>query len=262
MALKAFVESLDSVDEALHEHYTERDGGFHLSLEDFGKHYGAVSLKSTLNKVNKDKEVLAAKVTELEGKVEALPEDFDVDEWARLKAGVSDDKDPDAKKRFDEQLQSQRQILEQKLANTIKAKDAEIASRDAVIAERDGYIDRSLAETGLKDALLDVGVNPELIDGALASLRPSVKVQHDETTGDRKAIVETDLGEVDVPSFVKDWAATKGKAYLGKPSGPGGEGNNGGGRGGIKTQGGDFGGDKDSRTKAIASKFPELAQNG
>lgn len=260
MALKAFVESLDGIDESLHEHYTEKDGGFYLSLEDFGKHPGAVTLKTTLNKVNKDKDALAAKVTELEGKVEGLPEDFDADEWARLKAGVSDDKDPDAKKRFDEQLQSQRQILEQKLANTVKAKDAEIAARDVLIAERDGYIDRTLADNGLKDALLDVGVNPDLIDGALASLRPSVKVMRDETTGERKAIVETDLGEVDVPAFVKDWSATKGKAYLSKPTQMDANGNNGGGR--AKSPAGNFGGDKADRTKAIASKFPELAQNG
>ncbi|WP_144223459.1 hypothetical protein [Mesorhizobium amorphae] len=259
MALKAFVENLDSVDEALHEHYTERDGGFHLSLEDFGKHYGAVSLKTTLNKVNKDKEALAIKVGELEGKLEVLPEDFDVDEWARLKAGVSDDKDPDAKKRFDEQLQSQRQILEQKLANTVKAKDAEIAARDVIIAERDGYIDRTLAETGLKDALLDVGVNPDLVEGALASLRPSVKVMRDDATGERKAIVETDLGEVDVPAFVKDWSATKGKAYLAKAAPMDANGNNGGGRN-AKTPSGNFGGDRNDRVKAIAGKFPELAQ--
>lgn len=253
MALKAFVESLDSVDEALREHYVERDGGFHLGLEEFGKHYGAVALKTTLNKVNKDKDVLATKVTELEGKVSTLPEDFDVDEWARLKAGDSG--------KPDEALQAERDKSARAI-EALKAKHAkDLADKDVMIGERDGYIDRTLIDGGLKDALLDVGVNPELLDGALASLRGSVKVQKADD-GNRSAMVETDMGDVPVGDFVKEWAGAKGKAYLGKPFGPGGEGNNGGGRGGIKTQGGDFGGDKGARTKAIASKFPELAQNG
>ena len=252
MALKAFVDSLDGIDESLHEHYTEKDGGFYLSLEDFGKHPGAVTLKTTLNKVNKDKDALAAKVTELEGKVEGLPEDFDADEWARLKAG--DDGKPD------EAIQALKD-QHARAVETLKAKHAkDLADKDALLNERDGYIDRTLIDGGLKDALLDVGVNPDLMDGALASLRGSVKVQKADD-GSRAAIVETDLGDVPVTEFVKEWAGTKGKAYLGKVTGPGGEGNNGGGRGGIKIQGGDFGGDKSARTKAIASKFPELAQS-
>lgn len=252
MALKAFVETLDSVDEALREHYVERDGGFHLGLEDFGKHYGAVALKGTLNKVNKDKDALATRVTELEGKVEGLPEDFDADEWARLKAGDGGKPDEAIQALKDQHARA---------VETLKAKHAkDLADKDALIGERDGYIDRTLVDGGLKDALLDVGVNPDLMDGALASLRGSVKVQKADD-GSRAAIVETDLGDVPVADFVKEWAGAKGKAYLGKATGPGGEGNHGG-RGGIKTQGGDFGGDKSARTKAIASKFPELAQNG
>lgn len=250
MALKAFVESLDSVDEALHNHYTERDGGFHLALEDFGKHYGAVSLKGTLNKVNKDKEALATKVSELEGKVENLPEDFDADEWARLKAG--DGGKPD------EAIQA---IKDQhaRALDTIKAKHAkELTERETAIQERDGYIDRTTRNDELRKALRDVGVDMDQHEDVLLDhLGKMVKVQRSDD-GNRSALVETDMGEVPVADFVKEWAGTRGKAYLGRPSGPGGEGNNGH-RGGIKTQGGDFGGDKTDRVKAIASKFPELA---
>lgn len=251
MALKAFVESLDGIDESLHEHYTEKDGGFYLALDDFGKHPGAVTLKTTLNKVNKDKETLAAKVTELEGKVENLPDDFDADEWTRLKAGEGGKPDEAVQALKDQHARA---------VEALKAKHAkDLAEKDALIGERDGYIDRTLIDGGLKDALLDVGVNPDLLDGALASLRGNVKVQKADDGG-RAALVETDLGDVPVTDFVKEWAGGKGKAYLGKATSPGGEGNNGN-RGGIKTQGGDFGGDKTARTKAIASKFPELAQN-
>lgn len=252
MALKAFVESLDSVDEALRDHYTERDGGFHLALEDFGKHYGAVSLKNTLNKVNKDKDALASKVSELEEKVGTLPEDFDPDEWARLKAGDGGKPDEAIQALKDQQARA----LEALKAKHVK----DLTDRDAALQERDNYIDRTTRNDELRKALRDVGVDMDQHEEVLLDhLGKQVKVQRTDD-GKRVALVDTELGEVPVTDFVKEWAGTKGKAYLGKASGPGGEGNNGMGRG-PKTQGGDFGGDKSDRVKAIASKFPELAQN-
>lgn len=251
MALKAFVDSLDGIDESLHEHYTEKDGGFYLALDDFGKHPGAVTLKTTLNKVNKDKETLAAKVTELEGKVEGLPEDFDPDEWTRLKAGEGGKPDEAIQALKDQHARA---------VETLKAKHAkDLADKDSLLGERDNYIDRTLIDGGLKDALLDVGVNPDLLDGALASLRGNVKVQKADD-GNRSAIVETDLGDVPVTDFVKEWAGSKGKAYLGKAPPMDANGNNGH-RGGFKGSPGNFGGDKGDRVKAIANKFPELAQS-
>jgi hypothetical protein len=215
VALKAVVTSLDGIDAALHEHYTEKDGSFHLAIDDFGKHPGAVTLKTTLNKVNKDKDTLAAKVTELEDRVKELPEDFDPAEWARLKSGAKPDEAIEALK-----------AQHAKAVDTLKTKHAaDLADKDKLIGERDGYIDRTLVDGGLKDALLDVGVKPELLDGALAVLRGSVKV-HRAENGDRKAVVETDMGEVGVAEFVKDWSGTKGKAYLGTASGPEAKGNN------------------------------------
>lgn len=251
MALKAVVTDLSEVDESLHEHYTEKDGIFYLALDEFGKHPGAVTLKTTLNKVNKDKEALAAKVTELEGKVESLPEDFDADEWERLKAGDGGKPDEAIQVLKDQHARAM-EALKNKYAK-------EISEMEKAIQERDSYIDRSLIDGGLKDALLEVGVNPDLMDGAVASLRAAVKVQRGED-GSRAAVVETDLGEVPVAEFVKEWSATKGKAYLGKASGPDAHGNNGTGRI-ARGPAGDFGGDKTARVKAIASKFPELAQN-
>lgn len=249
MALKAIVDSLDGIDESLHEHYVEKDGGYYLSLDDFGKHPGAVTLKSTLNRVSKERDTLSAKVTEMEGKVEGLPEDFDPEEWARLKAG--DGGKPD----------EAMQALKDQHARAIETlRNKHAADLDAVtaqVAERDSYIDRTLVDGGLKDSLLEVGVVPELLDGALASLRGNVKVQRADD-GSRSAIVETDLGDVPVADFVKEWAGSKGKAYLGKPSGPGGEGNNGGNR--NPRSAGDLGGDQGARKQAIASRFPELTQ--
>lgn len=65
----------------------------------------------------------------------------------------------------------------------------------------------------------------------------------------------TDIGEVPVQDFVKEWAGSAGKPYLGKPSGPSSDGNH-----GRRTgkPAGNFGGNKDERALAIKNKYPEL----
>jgi len=220
MGLKAIYESQDDVPEALRDHYTEDKGKFVLAVDDIDDH-PKVRGVITANRTNVAKrDEYKNKVAELESKLSTIPEDFDAEQWVTLKSGATADP---AKK--DEAIQSLKQVYEGKITNLQKKYDTDMAARAAEIAERDGYIDQSLVVTGLKDHLLEVGVNPDLLDGALSSLRPSVKVQRADN-GDRKAIVETDLGEVDVGSFVKDWAASKGKAYLRAPTGDNPKGNN------------------------------------
>lgn len=85
------------------------------------------------------------------------------------------------------------------------------------LSEQEQFIEKLVVDDGLKDALVGVGVNPDLLDGAAAALKPSVKVKR-LSDGDRRAIVETPLGDLDLPSFVKGWAADKGQSYLGKTS--------------------------------------------
>ena len=258
MALKALLETLDGLPENVHEFYKEEGGKFVLDIEGIDDH-PKVRGVITANRENvKKRDEYKAKAAELENKLAEIPEGFDAEEYLTLKANAGDPDDPNKKKIADEHIQSQKALYEQRIANLTKKHETDLADRDAAIAERDGYIDKSLVEAGLKDSLLDVGVDPELLDGALAYLKPSVKVQRADD-GNRKAIVETDLGEIDVKTFVKDWSQSKGKAFLGKPSGPGAEGNSGSGRS-SKLPAGDFGGTKEDRAKAIASKFPELAQ--
>lgn len=212
MALKAIYESQDDVPEALRDFYTDDKGKFVLVVEDIDSH-PKVRGVITANKENvRKRDEYKARVSELEGKLGEIPEDFDSEQWATLKAGA----DP-AKK--DEQIQSMKQIYEGKIANLQKKFETDIAAKDADLAERDGYIDRTVRDGGLKDHLLAVGVNPKLLKGAIAELRDAVKIQRDDK-GQRKAVVETDLGETDIGPFIKDWAVTEGKAYLNPPTGP------------------------------------------
>lgn len=259
MGLKSVYTAADDIPDGQKDFYKEEGDKFVLDIEGIDDH-PKVRGVITANRENvKKRDEYKAKAAELEGKLAEIPEGFDVEEYLALKANAGDPSDPTKKKVSDEHIQSQKALYEQRIAGLTKKHETDLAARDAAIAERDGFIDRSLVEAGLKDTLLEVGVDPDLLDGALAYLKPSVKVQRSDD-GNRKAIVETDLGEIDVKSFVKDWSQSKGRAFLGKPTGPDAQGNKGNGRG-AKLPAGDFGGSLEDRQKAITAKFPELSQS-
>jgi hypothetical protein len=223
MGIKAIIESADELGD-LKEFYKEDKGKFVLDVDGIDDH-PRVRGVITANRENvKKRDEYKAKVAELETKLSEIPEGFSAEEYLELKANAGDPNDPNKKKIDNEHIQSQKALYETQIANLKKKHDADLKAKDEALAERDGYIDRSLVETGLKDELLNIGVQPELLDGAIASLKPSVKVKRSDN-GDRKAVVETDLGEIEVPNFVKDWAASRGKAYLGKATGPDPKGN-------------------------------------
>ena len=256
MGLKAVLETIDDLSEETRSLYSEQKVGdktvFALNIDDLDNHPKVRGVITANNENKRKRDEYKAKVDDLEARVSSLPEDFDADEWTRLKA-VEGGKPDEAMQALKDQ--------HARTVETLKAKHAkDLSDKDTALSERDSYIDRTLIDGGLKDALLDVGVTPELMDGALAVLRGSTKVVSNDN-GERVAMAETELG-TDAPlhDFVKEWAGTKGKAYLGKAPPMDAGGNNGHGRNG-RHQGGDFGGDKTARAKAIASKFPELAGN-
>lgn len=220
MALKSVLTSLDEVGEEIRSLYAEQKVGdktvYVLDIEDVDNH-PKVRGVVTANRENvRKRDEYKSKLDELESKLSALPEDFDPDEWARLKAGSG---------KPDEAVEALK-AQHAKALDSLKAKHAEeLAAKDKVIGEREGYINNTIIDGGLKDALLEVGVKPELLDGARLLLRDKVKVLQGDD-GSRKAIVETDLGEVGIADFVKEWAGSKGKPYLGTASGPDAPGSN------------------------------------
>ena len=51
MALKAIIDSLDSVEEQFHALYEEKDGKFVLNVDGIEAHPGAAALKAALDRV-------------------------------------------------------------------------------------------------------------------------------------------------------------------------------------------------------------------
>lgn len=248
MALKAIYASADDIPEEHKEMYSEAsDGRFVLDIEDVDNH-PKVRGVITANTENKRKaQERLAKLEEAEAKLAALPEDFDPDEWLRLKS--------DAKP--DEQMQALKDQQARAL-DALKAKHkADLDAVTAQVSERDGYIDGVTRDSALQAALDEAGFDPMHKPMLAKFLGDQIKVRR-EDDGRRVAFADTDLGEVSPLEYVKEFAGKQGKAYLAKPSGPGAPGSGTPGRHGAPA--GDFGGSAEDRRKAIAAKFPELAR--
>lgn len=216
MGVKAVYASADDVPEELKEFYTEGDDGqMILDVEDVDSH-PTVRGVVTANKENKSKrDALRRENEELRAKVENLPEDFDADEWERLKSGKSGDE-------AIEQLKEQHARAVEKLKTQ---HSEELAKANEQLQERDGYIDRTTRLDHLRKALREAGVDPTHEDLITDHLSPKIKVTR-EDDGSRRPFVETDLGEKAVDEFVAEWAKTKGKPYLKPVSGPDAQGGN------------------------------------
>ena len=211
MGLKAIYSAADDIPAEVKDFYAESaDGRFVLDIEDVDAH-PKVRGVITANKENARKaQERQAKIEELEARVGALPEDFDADEWARLKSGSKPD----------EQVQTLKE-QHQRALEAIKAKaKADLDALTSQLGERDQFIDRTTRDQALATALDDAGFDPAHKPMLAKYLADQIKVRR-EDDGRRVAFAETDLGELAPVDFVKDFAAKQGKAYLAKATGPG-----------------------------------------
>ena len=234
MALKALLETLDDVAEAFHSEYKQvkvkgPDGQekemFALDIIEPSTHPDVLALKTAFDRVKNDKQRLNTELTEARKRLEKIPEDFDPDEYQRLLDEEAErQKDPNYKRTDDEKLQAARNMYEQRI-KTLETKAAnDLKSKDEILAKKDKFINALLVDDGLTQALVAAGVDKAYLKAAKAMLRDSVKVKNE---GDKyEAVVETDLGEQDIPKFVMKWVQSdEGKAFVTKPSGSGANGN-------------------------------------
>lgn len=221
MALKAVLDSLDSVDAAFHDHYQEKDGKFFLQIEGIKDHPETQPLRSALERVRQEKKDLATAHDALKARFEGVPDDFDA---AAYEALVAQAEGKDAPK-TDEQVTRVRDQLERKHAG-------ELAKKDERIAVLERQIGKVTIDDGLSRAMDEANVDPKHKAKLLPYLKAIGAIKLEEADGDFKAVVETDMGPVPLSRFVSDWAASDdGKDYVSKPTGPDARGNNG--RGGA-----------------------------
>lgn len=185
-------------------------------------------------------EALERKNRELLGEVKALK--------AKAKGA---DIDPEEHAR----LQSELETLRDASAKAEKAAQSTIESLTKKLEGKDGALKNYLIDSGLSEAMLKANVKPDLMPAVKAMLKERAALVED---GDAyKAL----MGEKPLAEAILEWAASD----EGKPFVLASDSSGGGAAGGQLPTGGtqkkgDFGGTKDERVAAIASRFPELAQ--
>lgn len=228
MTLKAVVDSLDEIPENLRAEYVEKDGKYHIDLdESLRTHQGVNPLATALASVKKDKATLQTKINELQAKVAGLPDDFDPEQYQSVLTELEALKtDPKRNKDTETALAQAREQYEQRLRNAEKKREEDLAAKDAELTELTNELQGTLVDDGLTKALVGSGVAKEFLAASRSLLKPNVKVKKDDATGKRIAYVETDLGELPVEKYVENWSKSdEGKVFVTKPAGGGAGGN-------------------------------------
>ena len=212
MALKAVVDNLDDVPEALREHYKQTDNGYELDVGDSIKeHSGAASLKSALEGEREKRRKAIEERDRYKATADQLPDDFDPDEYERLKA--NGDGGNDVQKKVEEARERERKKWERELTQVKEERDK--LSQDYTATR---------TEVSLKDALNSIEVAPHL-------RRAAERLWSQDTTLDEDGNVVTKDG-TPVGDAIKQWAESdEGKHFIAAP------GNSGGGAGGGRGTG-------------------------
>ena len=224
MALKAVVENIEDVEEAHRSEYVEKEIGgkkVHvLDIVDIRTHPETQALKNALDRVRQEKTTVEGELSALKLKTEGLPEDFDPAEFQRMKHEEEErQKNPN---NADAQLQSQKQMYEQRLTNAEKKRQDDLAKKDEEIRKLNGIIERRVVDDELTKALVEQGVQGPLLRAATAMHRGNIKTKKDPDTGEVEAFFETDLGPEPVGKFLENWSKSdEGKAFVPKPAGGG-----------------------------------------
>jgi hypothetical protein len=217
MALKSILETLDDVPAELHDHYVEKDGKFILQVEGIREHPEVGALKKAYESEKGNAKKLREDLKAANDKIAVLPEDFDAEEYLKLiELRAELEADPEKRKKAnDENFQSQKRIFEQRISALEKKHADEVAALKSKVETAEGRVKKLLVDEGLTKALIDAGVGKEFVKAAKAMLAPSVKVVQDEDGADPRAIVETDMGEAELPKFISDWAQSdEGKPFI------------------------------------------------
>lgn len=190
MALKALLETLDGVDDAVKPFYAERDGKFVLDVDGVDDHPDVANLKNAYGRTKEDREKAKQEAASLKARI------------AELEKGAPDTA----------AVQAQINQLKEQL---------EAAKADA--GNWQTKYTGVTRDQALTSALQSAGVtNPTFLKAAQAMLSGNVKLGDDGT-----AYVETGMGPKVLGDFVKGWAASEGKDFVTAAAGGGAKGSDG-----------------------------------
>lgn len=163
--LKARVDSLDDLPEALHDLYEEVDGGFVLALEDVDAHPGVKGLKSALDKEKESRAKFAKELATLREQMGDLDPDKARAAQARLQE-LEDKKLLDEGK-VEELLAQRTQRMAKDHEAQVKALKAQLEEAQAQGTELSGQLQKVLVEGAIRDAAVKNGVRPTAVTDVL-----------------------------------------------------------------------------------------------
>jgi hypothetical protein len=100
------------------------------------------------------------------------------------------------------------------LADAYAAMREEITELEAKSKLRDERLLDVLASREIRQSLLDGGVKPNLIAGAMADCRAKFDLRLAETETTFAAVAETNFGTLSISQAVANWLLTEGSAYV------------------------------------------------
>lgn len=211
MPLTCVLESLEGLNEDLKAFYKEVDGKFVLDLdgESIKLHPATKPLQNAFETTKTERNDLKAKLTELEAKVKELPDDFDAARWAELKIAAEKDKE-----KKDKDVANLQEMYDTRLKNLEQAHAAKLGEKDGQIALLDAELDDLVVSTQLTDHLVSNNVGQEYLEASKLLIKRRVKVE--KADGQRKVVVETNVGDQPLKDYVRAWADSDGKPFLAK----------------------------------------------
>ena len=182
-------------------------------------------------------EALSAKNRELLGEVKLAK--------AKVKADIS----PEDYAAIQNEVDALKASLEKAAKDSAKTVDG----LNKQLAEKDSALQSYLIDNGLSDAMIKVGVRPEMMGAVKALLKSQTLIKVEG--GAYSAM----MGELPLAEAVAGWAASDdGKPFVTAPANSGGGAAGANGNGASIQPKGNLSGDKQQRLDAIKSRFPEL----
>jgi hypothetical protein len=193
MALKAVLDTLDGIDDAVKPFYAETDGRFVLAVEGVDDHPDVANLRNAYARTKEDREKAKGEAQTLKAQIEELKKT--APDTAATQAKLA-------------QMQEQ------------------LEAANAQAQEWQGKYVGKARDEALTQALNAAGIiNPAFVKASQAVLAGQVKLGDDGTP-----YVETAMGPKVLGDFVKSWAGSEGKDFVAPASGGGATGSKGSGK--------------------------------
>lgn len=223
MGIKAIVEAVDDLPEDVKAFYKEDNGKFVLDVDGIDDH-PKVRGVITANKTNKEtRDRLRRELEEFKERFSYIPEDFDADAFASLQQAA----EGKGGKPTEEQIAEMRDKLKASIEKQYAPKIDDLTQK---LTAKEQALHRITIDDGLSKAMDDALIDPVHKSKLIPYLKSRGKIEVTEEDGTFKAVVDTDMGPVNLSQFVTEWASSDdGKIYVAKSTGPDPRGGKGGG---------------------------------